>query len=262
MYEEIRRPTLLKHIPMLFIRSLSTIYYFGRYVDSRVPEKAGKLFTSNVNFLSDRLNDFGNHLSDHQFNNIGEKIKQLASVPAGEIQKQLENTTIELSQLCEQQPDTVECAFRELRMKFAEDYRNTVKNIKVLVIDNNNEPDGVNKIFSILNNFCYFETESTTFPSTEYPAQLASSDFAFFTSTYPSQIHDLVNSLMRGYQIPGLAIAYLEKEKTGIEQAIRHGAQLQRGGFYVIYKVFTPIRLFTSIDKIYMKYHLQNGESS
>ncbi len=259
MYEEIRRPKLLKPIPMLFIRSLSTIYYFGKYVGDNVPEKPRDLFITNLDYLSTGLKNLGNYLSDCQFNNIGEKIEQLNSISGSEIQKKLEEATVELSQLCEQQQNAIDCAIKELRMKFMENYRNTVTKIGVLVIDNNNEPEAVNKISSILNNFCYFDTERTPFPSKDYPALLANADFAFFTSTHPSQIHDMVNSLRRGYRKPGLAIAYLEKQKAPDDQAIRHGAQLQRSGFYVLYKVFTPIRLFTSIDKIYMKYHLHNS---
>jgi len=109
----------------------------------------------------------------------------------------------------------------------------------------------------ILKNFCYYEADKASIHAYNYPEKLVKSDFIFYASTHPASIHSDIKSL-KTYQKPGLAIAYIEKEGVADRQAIRHGAQLQKSGFPVLYKVFTPIRLFTSVDKLYMKYHLSN----
>jgi hypothetical protein len=256
MYEEIRKPTLLKHIPMLLIRSLSTIYYFGKYSQKITPQRQIEIFESNIGFLSSIVFKIGEHLNQEIFQDISKKICELKNIPKKEIQKSLEKITIELSKACDKSYSDLKKVIKNLRMEFIELYSDSVEKINVLVIDNNHEPERVEKIASILINFCYYPTEKAPYPSQDYSQKLVNSDFAFLASTHPPQIHNLVKSL-KTYKKPGLAIAYIEKNGDADAQAIRHGAQLQRGGFYVLYKVFTPIRLFTSIDKIFMQYHLQ-----
>jgi len=256
MYEDIRRPTLLKPIPLLFIRSLSTIYYFSKFVQNGSPDKPKQLFTSNVDFLSESIGKLGNRLSQKTFLQTAEDLTALNSSPHNAIQDRLEKITIQLSEQCEKALPQTEQAYKELKMALIDLYKDSVQKVGVLVIDNNNEPQRVEKIVNTLKNFCFFDTDNVCYPSAEYSGKLTDTDFAFFTSTRPPQIHDLVKSL-KTYRKPGLAITYIDKEDRLDEQAIRHGSQLQRSGFYVLYKVFTPIRLFTSIDKVYMKYHLQ-----
>ncbi len=257
MYEDIRRPTLLKHIPLLLIRGLSTVYYFSKYAQNQIPEKINALFISNLDYLGSCITEMGTLLSRQNLQTLAQEMVQIKKVPVGSIQKVLEETTVKLSEACEAAPKEIERAYKELRMTWIERYKNTVEKIKVLVVDNNQEPERVEKIATTLKNFCYYDAGKTGYPSPEYSGMLTETDFAFFASTRPAHIHDLAKSL-KAYRKPGLAVVHIEKEMSSDEQAIRHGAQLQRVGFYVLYKVFTPIRLFTSIDKVYMKYYLEN----
>ena len=49
-------------------------------------------------------------------------------------------------------------------------------------------------------------------------------------------------------------MADLKNDKKVDQQTIRNSAWLQNKGYDVLYKIFTPIRLFSNIDKIYLKF--------
>jgi hypothetical protein len=82
------------------------------------------------------------------------------------------------------------------------------------------------------------------------------SDVVLFCSTASPNIHHQVKSL-QNFKKPGLAIVQMEKDVAEDKEAIRHGSQLMKTGFPVLIKMFTPLRLFTTIDKIYLLHQLQ-----
>ncbi len=256
MYEEIRSPKLLKPIPMQIIRSLSPIYYYSKFRKNSAPQKVQQIFLSNIEYLSTFLILLSKNLKKVALSDLSQEVKDLKSSTQSDLLQKLDSITIRLSNAFEKSQDDVHNAIKDLRQKTIELYKQEVTRIQILMVDNNNEPERVQKVVSTLMNFCYYDVEKTRYPSSEYSEKILPSDFTFFASTHPSHIHDLVKSL-HTYKKPGLAIAYIEKDGKVDKQAIRHGAQLQRADFPVLYKVFTPIRLFTSIDKIYMKYNLQ-----
>jgi hypothetical protein len=98
--------------------------------------------------------------------------------------------------------------------------------------------------------------EQTEPVSYDYSSKLIASDFVLFYCISSPEIHKQVNSLTT-YHIPGLAMMHFDKDVAFNQEAIRHGAQLAKIGFCVLYKMFTPIRLFTTIDKTYLQYNLQ-----
>ena len=53
-------------------------------------------------------------------------------------------------------------------------------------------------------------------------------------------------------------MAVLKKDKKFDQQTLRNGAWLERKGHEVLYKIFTPLRLFTTVDKIYMKFQFHS----
>jgi hypothetical protein len=257
MYEEIRRPKLLKPIPLIIIRSLSSLYYFAKYIQNSAPEKSQRIFSSNIEFLFTLLDILGKEFKQKQFFDLARRINQLINEKNTNLLQNLEKITIDLAGFCDNYQNAIHQAMKVLREQIVNMYKQKVTKIQVVVVDNDNDPAGTEKIANILHNFCHYQVEKTKYPSSDYSGKMVNSDFTFITSTHPPQIHELVKSL-KTYKKPGLAIAHIEKEGKANEQAIRHGAQLQRGGFPVLFKIFTPIRLFTSIDKIYMKYNLKN----
>ncbi len=256
MYEEIRRPKLLKPIPLIIIRSLSSLYYFAKYSQNSAPDKIQRIFSSNIEFLFNLLDILGGKSKQKQLSELAQRTHRLVDEKDPNLLENLEKITIDLSQYCDNYQSIIQQSMKVLREQIVNMYKQKVTKIQVVVVDNNNDLARTEKIANMLQNFCYYQVEKTTYPSSDYSGKMVNNDFTFITSTHPPQIHELVKSL-KTYKKPGLAIAHIEKEGKADEQAIRHGAQLQRGGFPVLFKVFTPIRLFTSIDKIYMKYNLE-----
>lgn len=257
MYENIRKPKLLKNIPLLLIRGLSPVYYYCKFENNQIPQKVEEIFLNNLHFISFLIRSTGEQLKNNDLYKLSTEFEELPNLSNQTHITELEKLTIKLSKVCNKLALQIEPIFRVQKKNYIDLYNEKVKKLKVLVVDNNKEQERVDKIAKTLQNFCYYDIERTIVNTDTYPQKLIENDFIFYSSTHPSSIHDLVKSL-KTYQKPGLAIAYIEKDGMVDGQAIRHGAQLQKSGFQVLYKVFTPIRLFTTIDKIYMKYHLQN----
>ncbi len=256
MFDDIHRPKLLKSIPTLLVRALPSIYYYSEFIDQNVSDKAHQLFQTNLIFLSKAVEVFGEHLQNKEFQTLSVAITKLKTLPPGKILSDFEKTTITLSQLCADHKTELRQVLKDQKAALNDLYQQTIKKIQVLVVDNNNEPKKAEKLAAKLSNSCYYSVDLATYNSSGYPQKVIQADFVLFASTQPPHIHDAVNSL-KSYHRPGMAVAHIEKEGTANKQAIRHGAQLQKIGFQVLFKIFSPIRLFTNIDKNFMKFHLQ-----
>ena len=77
-----------------------------------------------------------------------------------------------------------------------------------------------------------------------------------FYSIASPEIHNQVRSL-ETFHKPGLALAKIEGNGSPDKEIIRHGAQLMKMGFCVLFKMFTPLRLFTTIDKTFIAFNMQ-----
>jgi hypothetical protein len=144
-----------------------------------------------------------------------------------------------------------------MRSSLIEMYKEQVHSLALVVMNNSKELANVEKLAKTLQNFCHYKVDIINPNDIAHSKKLVKSDFVVFASTHPPQIHEQVSAL-KTYKKPGLAVVHLEKDGQLDQQAIRHGAQLMRIAFPVLFKVFTPIRLYTSVDKNYMQYHLQN----
>jgi len=255
MYEDIRKPRLLKNIPMLLIRALPSIYYYCKFAGNRVPERVSRIYHTHLDYLAQAIALFGERTQLGDLPRLSRSVAELKGKPASELSNHLEKLTIELSGVCTTHQKEIHRALQELRPALIDIYRQSAERITVLTVDNNNEPEKVDKLLSTLRNFCYYPAEKTAVSSSDYPQRIVKADFVVFASTYPPEIHSLMEA-MQTYRKPVLALAAVEKEAQLDKQSIRHGSQLQRAGFPVLFRIFTPIRLFTSIDKIYMKFHL------
>ncbi|MCK5077802.1 MAG: hypothetical protein KAR38_15575, partial [Calditrichia bacterium] len=55
MYDDIKKPQLLKNIPMVFIRTLPILYYDSRYAKNNIPEKPGQIFHTHLEYFYNAL---------------------------------------------------------------------------------------------------------------------------------------------------------------------------------------------------------------
>ena len=257
MYDDIRKPTLLKDVPLLLIRGLSPVYYFCRYSNHQNSPEAEQIFLTHLNYSASLIRVLGEELKNQDLCNLTTRMRMLENIPQNNRLPELRDLTQHLTQIISGIRSEVERIFKEHKSNFIDLYKESVKKLSLLVVDNNNEPERVTKLESTLKNFCFYEVDKSSIQAYNYPDKLVKSDFIFYASTHPANIHSDIKSL-KTYHKPGLAVAYIEKDGVVDRQAIRHGAQLQKSGFPVLYKVFTPIRLFTSVDKLYMKFHLNN----
>jgi hypothetical protein len=257
MYEDIRKPTLLKDIPLLIIRGLSPVYYYCRYANDHAADPIKNIYLNHLAYIASTIQLLGEALQDKTLCELSGTVRMLENFTGEERLKKLEQITTQLSEISGSLKNDIEKFVRDKKPELINAYREGVDSLRILLVDNNNEPDRVKKLDGILKNFCLFEVDSTHIRAHNYPEKLISSDFIFYSSTHPPTIHQTIKAL-KTYQKPGLALAYIDRDGVVDRQAIRHGAQLQKAGFPVLFKVFTPIRLFTSVDKLYMKFHLQN----
>jgi hypothetical protein len=257
MYEEIRKPKLLKDIPSILIRPLPSIYYYSNYANIDIPQELHNFFVANVNYLSMAIKKLGGKLKIREFNEISNSVQVLSAQSKDKMQAYLEKTTIELAQLCTEHRSTLRHDMVHFKTELNKLYKEIVPSLKILVVDSNGQSEKVSKLTKMLSGFCLYDADQTSFSAGDYPKKQIISDFVVFTSVSSPEIHDHVKSLQT-YQKPGLAIVHIEKDADSDKQSIRHGSQLLKIGFPVLFKIFTPIRLYTTIDKNYMRFHLKH----
>ncbi len=127
--------------------------------------------------------------------------------------------------------------------------------LRVLLISMDQNTDTIQKVMGILKGFCQYSTDCSGYNSSDLSHKIVNAEYILFSSTSSPDIHQQVKKL-KTYQIPGLALVPIDKKGLNLEKAIRHGSQLLKIGFPVLFRVFTPLRLFTTIEKTYLAYHL------
>ena len=256
MYEGIPRPRFLKDIPLPIIRGITPVYYFSKYAQNKTMPEVEQVYKTHIDYLSSSIKLLGDKINVAELSDISKIIPSFISSSRSELTSHIEKVISKLSELCNKNQENIRKEYVNIKSSIIQLYQDKVKKIKVLIVDVKEEPDKTNKLESILKNFCYYETDIFTPSSQDYSSSLIKNDFILFSSIYPSHIHDLVKALST-YKKPGMALAYIETNALADEQTIRNGAQLQKIGFPVLFKVFTPIRFFTTIDKFYFKHHMQ-----
>jgi hypothetical protein len=256
MYEEIRKPKLLKDVPTSLIRALPTLYYTNQYAETDLTDRILDLYVSNVDFLNQALKIVGKQLKNNDFAVLANKTLDLKDHTTKDLIDKTQQFSIELAELCTANRDNLRSQNREIKSQLADLYPSLVNTLNVLIIDNSCGKEDISKISGTLKNLCFYHVDQTEPVSSDFSTKLLASDFALFYCISSPEIHKQVNSLTT-YHIPGLAMMHIEKDVALNQEAIRHGAQLMKIGFCVLYKMFTPIRLFTTIDKTYLQYNLQ-----
>lgn len=255
MYEELKKPGILKHIPMPLIRPLPCLYYYNRYRKSYKNEKVLNLLDSNINYLDEALVYMSNRLDIHQFKDISRTIYRLKKDSSTQYTIHLLTATEKMACVCECNNDKIRKFLKSEKMKLNDKYKKIVLKLLITII-NTQENDTVNnKISSILSNNCNYNVETTSANNSEYSDKIINSDFLIFNSTLKSEIHQLMDSL-KSFKKPGIALVPLTGNIEDDRISLRHGNQLKKKGYHIIIKSFTPIRMFTSIDREFLKYNL------
>jgi hypothetical protein len=256
MYEEIRKPKLLKDVPTTLIRALPTLYYTNKYTHADTNERIQELYDSNVMFLNQALKIIGKQLENKAFSSLADKALGLKGTPSAELFNETQDFSVKLADLCTKRREELRKNYQKIKSQLTTLYPSLVNTLNVLVIDNSCGKQNITKIIGTLKNLCYYHVDQTEPVSSEFMTKLLDTDFALFYSISSPNIHKQVNTL-ETYHMPGIAMMQIDKNATLDKEAIRHGSQLMKIGFCVLYKMFTPIRLFTTIDKTYLQYNLQ-----
>ncbi len=251
MYDDIRKPRLLKDVPMLYIRALPSIYYFSRYNAGSSAEAAEAVYLSNLDYLHRAVCLAADRLAIAQLTDLAAEIKKTKAVPNDKLLKHHETIAQRLANLATEYREDFRNHISKERPLLIEEYKNIVKRLRVLVITRSDEMERLKKTESLLKNFCYYDVQTASMHDGDFAKKMNNNDVILFFSVRDSRIHEDVKAL-ETYKKPGLALALAENGGKTDNQSIRHGAQLMKIGFPVLFKVFTPIRLFTTIDKLYM----------
>jgi hypothetical protein len=255
MYEEIQKPKLLKDVPTSLIRALPTLYYTNKFSGDHITERVQELYDSNVVFLSQALEKIGNQLKNEEFTILANNALGLKGIPSPVLFQDTQDFSEKLADLCTVKREDLRKNIREIKSMLTSLYPSLVNTINVLLIDNSYGKQDMTKVAGTLKNLCHYHIDQTEPTSSDFSTKLLASDFALFYCISSPDIHRHVHSLTN-YHVPGLAMMQIDKDIAINQEAIRHGSQLMKLGFCVLYKMFTPLRLFTTIDKTYLHYNL------
>lgn len=256
MVEDARKPFLLRDIPSPLLRPLPVIYYFARHFKSATPKKTKDLFKTNITYLSNVLDYLAQNPELSAFRDLSASVFNLNLIGQNQLVEAVEKESSKLARYSTEYKAVLFKTVKESKKALNQLYDQTVTRLQVLLIDNNNEGQRVEKLKKTLSNFCRYRVITSNVRDKHFYDHLLNVDFAVFTSTKPPQILKDVQCLQI-LRKPGLALASLNPDGKLDEQSVYHGAQLMNSGIRVLFKVFTPIRLYATIDKLYMSYYLE-----
>jgi len=254
----INKPNLVKGIPTLIVRALPVPYYFSRYARDQVPAKAIALFNSYVRYLSQSLSQLSERIGDNRCASLKNRIDQLTRITPISVETEIIDVTSQLSEICTQNKDKIKQAYESddgLKNSLAQLFGEMIDKTKILLINNSDNPEWVAGLALKLTNSCNYAVEICANKAPNFSDAIVNCELAIFASATPQSIHEEIE-LLHTYQKPGLVLGGLQKDEKLDQQTIRNGSWLRKRGVDVLFKIFSPIRLFTTIDKIYMKFLL------
>ena len=257
MYEKIRKPKLLKDVPLSLIRPLPVIYYANYYAKQNTPAVICNYYQSNIRYLSGALHTISELLKNDAYDKIAHLTSKLDPQPSKTDLDKVITISTEMGALCSANQKALRESNQEIKNQLSAQYLAEVNTIKLVVVDNRMGSEDISNILNILKNFCQYKVVSVEPNAPEIITKLIDADVVLFYSIASPDIHYQVKSLQTFHK-PGLALAKINGKGAPDKEVIRHGAQLMKTGFCVLFKMFTPLRLFTSIDKLYIAFHLHS----
>jgi len=254
MYENIRKPGLLKDIPLLIIRALPSIYYYSKISNGTDQEKSHQLFTQNLAYLGAVIEMMLKDLKIAGLEQTLSLITVLKQSSGANITINVEQLTLILSDICSQNKELFRDYYRKNKKQMVDLYQKLVVPLKVLVTDSTKEE----KLSHLLDDFCYYNIRLANSNEGKFSEDISKSDFVILTKIYAADVHQLVDRL-NAFRKPGMVVVSSADSGQENKIALRHARQLMRSGFPVLFKIITPIRLFTTIEKTFLLYHNGNN---
>lgn len=256
----VQKPNIVRGIPALIVRAMPTIFYYGRYAGQNISELAKVYFDSHVEYLVQAITKMVSILSETELKSSTNDIRRLFEIQPAQIEDQVFKISRNLSAIFSAKKDVLKTQYDSengLKAELIELFRLTAKSPRVAIVDTNNELEWVDKLATTLTDNCYYETIKTRPMAESYTDDILQCDFVLFASATPQRIHEDVD-ILKSYKKPGLVLGQLKKDEKLDQQTFRNGAWLKSRGYDVLFKLFSSLRLFTSIDKINIRYLLQN----
>ena len=257
----INKPNLVKGIPSLIVRALPVPYYYGRYAGPDVPPKAKTIFNTYVNYLSGTMKQMSELIGDEDCKSLIIQVEQLANSDPSQVEAKIVELTRKLSGICTKNKAQIKEAYEGesgLKKSFADLFCDVTEKTKVLIINNSDDPEWVDGLQKKLTKNCYYEVNVSNTKAQDFSDLMVKSDAVVFASATPQRIHEEIEFLGT-YHKPGLVLGGLKKDEKQDQQTMRNGSWLRSRGIDVLFKIFSPIRLFTTIDKINMRFLLQGA---
>ncbi len=251
MYEEVRRPGMLKSIPLLYIRALPALYYYGKYCQDSDFPRGRILFQQNLDYLIKAIDLLAGHGMQSHVLQLQALVEEVAKSPGHKIGNAVEQLTIALSEFCTEHKETCHTFYQANKKVLIDIYRNSVTPLHVLSGDQ--EPP--TKLPHLLCDYCYYDVTQASSKSENYSDLISENDFIVLTDLASSEIHREIERI-DAFHKPAMVVSMSDAKNSESKTTIRHAMQLIRTGFPVIFKILTPIRLFTTVEKTFYKYHM------
>lgn len=256
----VRKPNIVRGIPLLLVRAMPTIFYYGRYAGQKIPEQARTIVQNNIDYLAQAIQKMSDVLNNSELKSTLDSVMNLSTIKPDQIEDQIYKISRHLSTFFSAQKDALKNRYEGdngAKEDLVALYRSTVKRPKISVVDTSNDFEWVDKISDTLTSSCYYDIIKTSPLSESFANDILAGDFVLFTSATPQRIHEDIECL-KTYKKPGLVLGQLKKDEKLDQQTIRNGAWLRSRGHDVLFKLFSTLRMFTSIDKIYVRFLLQS----
>ena len=256
MYGDIKKPFLLKDIPSVLLRSLPAIYYFSKYFNHSTPHKTRTLFKTNAMFLSNALNYLGEKWNADELKYFSDSISKMSLKPYKSLINGLENEIVNFARFCSVNRKLIKERFDEVEHRIHKLYKESVTRLQIFLFNPNGDHTIFDQVEHNLYDFCDYNVISSNPAKNHFSNNMLNSDFVVFLSIYDTRILEDIKYIDI-YSRPGLALGAGNFDELKIQQAEKNVVELLKKGIKVIYKMYSPIRLYTTIDKIYLKYHLK-----
>ena len=168
MYEELKKPGILKHIPVPLIRALPCIYYYNNYRKSHNNEKVTKLLDSNINYLDEALVYMSNRLDIHQFKDVSRTIYQLKKDNSKQYTLHYTSAIEKLACVCECNIDKIKKFLKSEKSKLNDIYNKNILKLKITLVNIQGIEAQHKKLSSILTNNCNYDVDSTNANNSKY----------------------------------------------------------------------------------------------
>jgi len=192
MFEEIKKPKILKNVPSLLIRVLPPIYYYLQYVNQGSPKTPYPLFNSSLTYLKKCLSEIGDKTGVADFSELATQTDMFLEQNHDSLAPCFNEFVERLSLLCKSNHQEIKLFMREHRSPLKDAYLKSVKKLSVLLIDNKPKSEISVELAKKLENFCHYNVAVGSPNSLSFSTDVVSCDFGIFTSTASARIHDEV----------------------------------------------------------------------